>query len=57
MAEFENLRWRRDFARYEIRKLYDPFVEEVRAKRWDAKRECYSDPQGNLVVDPEGGFQ
>ncbi|XP_022041186.1 myosin-7-like [Helianthus annuus] len=43
---------KRDNASFEIRKLYAPFKEAQKAKRWDAERECYLDPQGNPVVDP-----
>ncbi|KAJ0604142.1 putative transcription factor interactor and regulator CCHC(Zn) family [Helianthus annuus] len=45
--------WRRDSARWEIGKLYEPFQEAQRAKRWNEELECYLDPQGNPVVDPE----
>ena len=44
--------WRRDSARWEIGKLYEPFQEAQRAKRWNEELECYLDPQGNPVVDP-----
>ncbi|XP_022019036.1 101 kDa malaria antigen-like [Helianthus annuus] len=44
--------WQRDSARYEIRKLNEPFKEARKAKRWNAELECYMDPQGNPVVDP-----
>ncbi|KAJ0587473.1 hypothetical protein HanIR_Chr04g0163591 [Helianthus annuus] len=27
------------------------FSEAKRAKRWDANRECYLDPQGNIAID------
>ncbi|MFS7912936.1 hypothetical protein Hanom_Chr02g00135721 [Helianthus anomalus] len=40
----------RSFVLYELNKLYDPLKE---AKRWDAEKECYLDPQGNPVVDPD----
>ncbi|MFS7993817.1 hypothetical protein Hanom_Chr12g01098561 [Helianthus anomalus] len=26
-------------------------TEEKRAKRWDADRECYLDPMGNIAID------
>ncbi|MFS7962623.1 hypothetical protein Hanom_Chr08g00728831 [Helianthus anomalus] len=51
VAKVDNI-WQRSFAREEINKLYDPFDEAKEAKRWDAERECYLDPQGNPVVDP-----
>ncbi|MFS8023709.1 hypothetical protein Hanom_Chr16g01454631 [Helianthus anomalus] len=52
VAEVEDdKRWQIDYARLEIDKLYAPFKGEKRAKRWDAERECYLDPQGNPVVD------
>ncbi|KAJ0446513.1 putative transcription factor interactor and regulator CCHC(Zn) family [Helianthus annuus] len=44
--------WRKDSARWEIGKLYEPFHEAQRAKRWNEELECYLDPQGNPVVDP-----
>ncbi|MFS7946708.1 hypothetical protein Hanom_Chr06g00539491 [Helianthus anomalus] len=53
MAKFDDLRWRNDFARYELRQLSAPFDEAERANRWDPERECYLDPQGNPLVDPE----
>ncbi|MFS7905237.1 putative transcription factor interactor and regulator CCHC(Zn) family [Helianthus anomalus] len=37
--------WQRHFARERINELYDPFDEAKEAKRWDAERECYLDPQ------------
>ncbi|MFS7921007.1 hypothetical protein Hanom_Chr03g00231561 [Helianthus anomalus] len=45
--------WRRDSARREIRKLNEPFREARRANRWNAELECYMDPQGNPVIDPD----
>ncbi|MFS7979713.1 hypothetical protein Hanom_Chr10g00930951 [Helianthus anomalus] len=27
------------------------FTEAKRAKRWDADRECYIDPMGNIAID------
>ncbi|MFS7953568.1 hypothetical protein Hanom_Chr07g00620231 [Helianthus anomalus] len=51
VGEVDN-KWQRSFARGEINKLYDPFDEAKEAKRWDVERECYLDPQGNPVVDP-----
>ncbi|MFS7936037.1 putative transcription factor interactor and regulator CCHC(Zn) family [Helianthus anomalus] len=44
--------WRRNSARWEIGKLYEPFQEAQRANRWNEELECYLDPQGNPVVDP-----
>ncbi|MFS7905243.1 hypothetical protein Hanom_Chr01g00045371 [Helianthus anomalus] len=49
----DDKRWQREYARFEIKKLYAPFKEAQKAKRWDAKRECYLDPQGNPVVNPK----
>ncbi|XP_035830839.1 uncharacterized protein LOC118480217 [Helianthus annuus] len=33
-------------------KIYRTWKEEKSAKRWDADRECYLDPKGNIVVEP-----
>ncbi|KAJ0554145.1 putative transcription factor interactor and regulator CCHC(Zn) family [Helianthus annuus] len=49
----DDKRWQRDNASFQIRKLYAPFKEAQKAKRWDAERECYLDPQGNPVVGPK----
>ncbi|XP_021971547.1 putative protein tag-278 [Helianthus annuus] len=54
IQDYEGYDWsKRDNASFEIRKLYAPFKEAQKAKRWDAERECYFDPQGNPVVDPK----
>ncbi|KAM0035747.1 putative transcription factor interactor and regulator CCHC(Zn) family [Helianthus debilis subsp. tardiflorus] len=33
-------------------KIYRTWKEAKSAKRWDADRECYLDPKGNIVVEP-----
>ncbi|KAM0043514.1 hypothetical protein Hdeb2414_s0010g00342191 [Helianthus debilis subsp. tardiflorus] len=39
-------------AQTRMRRVYNTYKEAKRAKRWDADRECYLDPQGNNAVDP-----
>ncbi|MFS7962271.1 hypothetical protein Hanom_Chr08g00724681 [Helianthus anomalus] len=34
-------------------KIYHTWKEAKRANRWDADRECYLDPKGNIAVDPD----
>ncbi|MFS8018119.1 hypothetical protein Hanom_Chr15g01388391 [Helianthus anomalus] len=34
-------------------RIYYTFKESKRAMRWDADRECYLDPNGNIAVDPD----
>ncbi|MFS7998476.1 hypothetical protein Hanom_Chr12g01154261 [Helianthus anomalus] len=33
--------------------VYKAFTEARWANRWDAKRECFVDPKGNPIVDPD----
>ncbi|KAJ0604016.1 putative transcription factor interactor and regulator CCHC(Zn) family [Helianthus annuus] len=40
-------------ARMELSKVHEIFMEASRENRWDAKRECFVDPQGNPAVDPQ----
>ncbi|KAJ0940264.1 putative transcription factor interactor and regulator CCHC(Zn) family [Helianthus annuus] len=44
---------RRMKAQTRISRIYNTFKEAKRARRWDADRECYLDPQGNIAVDPD----
>ncbi|MFS7986992.1 hypothetical protein Hanom_Chr11g01016781 [Helianthus anomalus] len=36
-----------------LNEVYDVFMEAKSANRWDDKRKCFLDPQGNLAVDPK----
>ncbi|XP_022031908.1 golgin subfamily A member 6-like protein 22 [Helianthus annuus] len=40
-------------AQTRISRIYNTYKEAKRAKRWDADRECYLDPQGNIAVNPD----
>ncbi|KAJ0567523.1 hypothetical protein HanIR_Chr06g0285801 [Helianthus annuus] len=40
-------------AQTRMSRIYNTYKEAKRAKRWDADRECYLDPQGNIAVDPD----
>ncbi|KAJ0499661.1 putative transcription factor interactor and regulator CCHC(Zn) family [Helianthus annuus] len=44
---------RRMKAQTRMSRIYNTYKEAKRAKRWDADRECYLDPQGNIAVDPD----
>ncbi|XP_035838308.1 uncharacterized protein LOC118485900 [Helianthus annuus] len=44
---------RRMKAQNRMSRIYHTFKEAKKAKRWDADRECYLDPKGNIAVDPD----
>ncbi|MFS7966306.1 hypothetical protein Hanom_Chr09g00772291 [Helianthus anomalus] len=46
-----NNRQQRD--EWKMMRLSRVHTEAKRAKRWDADRECYLDPEGNIAIDPK----
>ncbi|XP_021995887.1 uncharacterized protein LOC110893075 [Helianthus annuus] len=40
-------------AQNRMSRIYNTYKEAKKAKRWDAVRECYLDPKGNIAVDPD----
>ncbi|XP_035840425.1 uncharacterized protein DDB_G0283697-like [Helianthus annuus] len=44
---------RRQRAEWKMMRLSRVHTEAKRAKRWDADRECYLDPEGNIAIDPK----
>ncbi|KAJ0614595.1 hypothetical protein HanIR_Chr02g0064191 [Helianthus annuus] len=38
-------------AQFMENRIYQTWKEAKRANRWDADRECYLDPKGNIAVD------
>ncbi|KAJ0669546.1 putative transcription factor interactor and regulator CCHC(Zn) family [Helianthus annuus] len=40
-------------ARMRLSDVYEVFMEEKRADKWDDERKCFVDPQGNPAVDPD----
>ncbi|XP_035843327.1 uncharacterized protein LOC118490144 [Helianthus annuus] len=52
-TEEEKLVNRRMKAQTRMNRIYNTYKEAKRAKRWDADRECYLDPQGNIAVNPD----
>ncbi|KAF5797637.1 putative transcription factor interactor and regulator CCHC(Zn) family [Helianthus annuus] len=50
-AEKSNDRQQR--AQYKMIRISRVYSEAKKAKRWDADRECYLDPEGNIAIDPK----
>ncbi|XP_022042426.1 myb-like protein X [Helianthus annuus] len=50
-AEKSNDRHQR--AQYKMMRIYRVYSKAKKAKRWDADRECYLDPEGNIAIDPK----
>ncbi|KAJ0734642.1 hypothetical protein HanPI659440_Chr11g0422441 [Helianthus annuus] len=50
-AEKSNDRQQR--AQYKMMRISRVYSEAKKAKRWDADRECYLDPEGNIAIDPK----
>ncbi|XP_035830141.1 FK506-binding protein 5-like [Helianthus annuus] len=40
-------------AQFMKNRIYQTWKEAKRANRWDAIRECYLDPKGNIAIDPD----
>ncbi|XP_021995996.1 uncharacterized protein PFB0145c-like [Helianthus annuus] len=51
-TEEEKYSYRKMIAQNMKDKIYRTWKEAKSAKRWDANRECYLDPKGNIVVEP-----
>ncbi|XP_022020137.1 uncharacterized protein LOC110920219 [Helianthus annuus] len=50
-TEEEKYSYRKMIAQNMKDKIYRTWKEAKSAKRWDAERECYLDPKGNIVVE------
>ncbi|MFS8002869.1 hypothetical protein Hanom_Chr13g01207161 [Helianthus anomalus] len=43
----------RGITRIKMNKIEEIWMEARDAKRWDAKRQCLLDPEGNIATDPK----